>query len=149
MNEQRPLGAAPPLPSIRPNGITPAAPAPAPARPTIPGAPSDDQLASMELIDTPAPAGGPAAPVSKIRKMADLQLHKDELHRPTNVTHTGATRVKTFIGKVSQQGMDYMDHLINVWLDQHPEIDVKFVTSNIGLFDGKFKDLALIMNVWY
>jgi hypothetical protein len=147
MNEQRPLGAAPPLPSIRPNGINPTAPAPAPARPKIPGAPSDDELASMELIETPA-APGAVPTASKIRKMADLQLHKDDLHRPTNVTHTGATRVKTFIGKVSQQGMDYLDHLINVWLDQHPEIEVKHVTSTFGKLDGKVEH-AMIVSVWY
>ena len=42
-----------------------------------------------------------------------------------------------------------MDDLINEWLDAHPEIEVKFVTSTIGMFDGKMKDLAVILNVWY
>ena len=35
------------------------------------------------------------------------------------------------------------------FIDEHPEVDIKFVTTNIGMFDGKFKDLALIVNVWY
>ncbi len=45
--------------------------------------------------------------------------------------------------------MDYLDNAINEWLDQHPEVEVKFVTQSIGMFDGKIKDLALILNVWY
>ena len=62
---------------------------------------------------------------------------------------TGACRVRTFHGKLSDQGLEYIDEAINVWLDDHPEIDIKFVTTNVGMFDGKFKDLALIVNVWY
>jgi hypothetical protein len=145
MIEQRPPGASPAAPQIRPIGAAAPAPTiqPPAAKPRIAGAPTEEELASMELIDTPAAPGA-----SKIRKMADLQLHKDDLHRPTNVTHTGATRVKTFIGKVSQQGMDYMDHLINVWLDKHPEIEVKFVTSTFGKLDGKVEH-AIITSVWY
>jgi len=51
--------------------------------------------------------------------------------------------------QLSDQGLEYIDEAINVWLDEHPEIEVKFVTTNVGMFDGKFKDFALIINVWY
>jgi hypothetical protein len=67
---------------------------------------------------------------------------------PTS-TGTGACRVRTFHGKLSDQGLDYIDEAINQWLDDHPEIDIKFVTTNVGMFDGKFKDIALVVNVWY
>ena len=43
----------------------------------------------------------------------------------------------------------YLDDAINLWLDTHPDIDVKLVTTTTGLFDGKFKDIALVVNVWY
>jgi hypothetical protein len=45
--------------------------------------------------------------------------------------------------------MEFLDDTINVWLDAHPDIEVKFVTSTVGMYEGKFKDLALILNVWY
>ena len=62
---------------------------------------------------------------------------------------TGAVRVKTFHCKLSDQGLEYLDDAINHFIDAHPEVNVKFVTSNIGMFDGKFKDFALVVNVWY
>jgi hypothetical protein len=42
-----------------------------------------------------------------------------------------------------------MDDKINEWLDGHPEIEIKNVTSTVGLYDGKIKEPALILNVWY
>ncbi len=57
--------------------------------------------------------------------------------------------MKTFHGKCSDQGMEYLDDAINVFLDGHPDIEVKFVQSNVAMFDGKFKDFALIVNLWY
>jgi hypothetical protein len=147
MSEQRPPGASSAVPQIRPIGAAAAPPSirpPAqPAKPKIPGAPSDNDLASMELIDTPATPGP-----SKIRKMGDFQHLHTEFHRPTNITHTGATRVKTFIGKMSAQGMDYMDHVINEWLDKHPDVEVKFVTTTYGQLDGKV-ERAMVTSVWY
>jgi hypothetical protein len=68
--------------------------------------------------------------------------------KPTS-SGTSAIRVKTFHGKCSDQGLEYLDDAINLFLDEHPDIEVKFVQSNIGMFDGKFKDFALIVNVWY
>ena len=61
----------------------------------------------------------------------------------------GPVSVRTFHAKLSDQGLEYLDDAINHFIDDHPEVDVKFVTSNIGMFDGKFKDMALIVNVWY
>ena len=42
-----------------------------------------------------------------------------------------------------------MDDKINEWLDAHPEIEVKFVTTAVGPYEGKIKEPALVMNVWY
>ena len=61
----------------------------------------------------------------------------------------GPVRVRTFHAKLSDQGLEYLDEAINHFIDEHPEVDVKFVTTNVGMFDGKFKDIALIVNVWY
>jgi hypothetical protein len=69
--------------------------------------------------------------------------------RTPHVTGTGICRVKTFHGRLSDQGMDFLDTTINEWLDAHPEVDVKAVTTTTNLFDGKMKELALIVNIWY
>jgi hypothetical protein len=97
-----------------------------------------------ELLDEPAAAGP-----SKIKFGADLGIKKHDWKRQLKQGGMGASRVRTFHGKLSDQGLEYIDEAINVWLDEHPEIDVKFVTTNVGMFDGKFKDLALVVNVWY
>src|SRR5947209_7401109 len=51
-----------------------------------------------------------------------------DFKRKAITTGTGACRVKTFHGKLSDQGMQYLDDAINDWLDNHPEVEVKFVT---------------------
>jgi hypothetical protein len=69
--------------------------------------------------------------------------------RGTHKNQTGAVRVRSFHCRLSEQGLEYMDHAINDWLDRHPDVEVKFTTSTVGPFDGKIKEPALILNVWY
>ena len=155
-------------PMARP-GVAPQRPAPAQVLPrqaagqTInPAAtrPHDDD--TIELLDeadevapTQSAAGVTTLPGtahtagSKIKFGAEVGVRKHEWKRQLTAGGTGACRVRTFHGKLSDQGLDYIDEAINVWLDEHEEINVKFVTTTVGLFDGKFKDLALIVNVWY
>jgi hypothetical protein len=151
---------APPMarPAVAHPAAMPAAPAkpqaapaahPAHPAPAAPAATDDDAISLVEdadpdMIEESAPAGP-----SKIKFGADIGIKKHDWKRELRQGGTGATRIRTFHGKLSDQGLEYIDEAINVWLDGHPEIDVKFVTTNVGMFDGKFKDLALIVNVWY
>jgi hypothetical protein len=64
-------------------------------------------------------------------------------------TGQGAVRVRSFHGRLSDEGMAFMDEKINDWLDAHPEIEVKIVTTTIGTFEGKIREPALVVNVWY
>jgi hypothetical protein len=116
---------------------------------------SDD---AQHLMPTPGPvptapaahASAPAAPApKKITFNADSMTRHRHYKRQTHTSGLGACRVKTFHGKLSDQGLEYLDDAINVFLDEHPEIEVKLVQSNVGMFDGKFKDFALVVNVWY
>ena len=34
--------------------------------------------------------------------------------------------------------------IVNQWIDGHPEVEIKFVTSTVGLYEGKIKEPALI-----
>ncbi|MDQ3440607.1 MAG: hypothetical protein M3478_09700 [Planctomycetota bacterium] len=97
----------------------------------------------------PAPRASEAPAPKKITFGAENIHRTHQWKRKPHVGGQGACRVKTFHGKCSDQGLEYLDDAINVWLDEHPDIEVKFVQSNVGMFDGKFKDFALIVNVWY
>jgi hypothetical protein len=97
----------------------------------------------------PAPRAAEAPAPKKITFGAENIHRKHTWKRTPHLGGQGACRVKTFHGKLSDQGLEYLDDAINVFLDEHPEIEVKFVQSNVGMFDGKFKDFALIVNVWY
>ena len=55
----------------------------------------------------------------------------------------------TFHEIESKAVVPYLDGTINEWLDAHPEVEVKMVTTNTNIFDGKMKELALIVNIWY
>jgi len=69
--------------------------------------------------------------------------------RPLNVTGRGATRVRTFHTKLSDTAMNYLDGLINDWLDEHPDIEAKFSNTTVGIVEGKRAEPHLIITVWY
>ena len=92
------------------------------------------------------PAGPPSV---RVTFGNENLIRSHQWKRKPHLGGQGACRVKTFHGKCSDQGLEYLDDAINVFLDEHPEIEVKFVQSNIGMFDGKFKDFALIVNIGY
>jgi hypothetical protein len=122
----------------------PAAPAPAP----MATGRDDDAIALIEDAEDDDP-GQSAAPVSKIHFGPDTAVRNHKWQRQPTSTGHGAVRVRTFHAKLSDQGLEYLDDAINHWLDAHPEVDIKHITTTTGMFDGKFKDLALIVNVWY
>ena len=115
-----------------------------------PSAQDEEAIALIEDGEDEAEAISAAPAVSKIRAMGE-HLHRaaHTFQRPFNNTGKGPVRVRTFHAKLSDQGLEYLDDAINHWLDGHPEVDVKHITTTTGMFDGKFKDLALIVNVWY
>jgi len=141
-------------------GLRPAAgagvavrPAPPPAVPAAkPAQPVDDDSLSLvedvaELVED-APASSAPTP-SKIKFGPDVGHKKHEWKRKPHVTGAGACRVRSFHAKYSEQGVEHMDDMINEWLDDHPEIEVKFVTQTVHVFEGKIREPALVMNVWY
>jgi hypothetical protein len=126
--------------SLRP--ATAVAPPP-PTRPVI-----DEPL---ELVEEKPEAGASAeAPKSKIHGItAAVGIAQHTYKRPTNLNKCGAVRMRTFHCRLSEQGVDYLDQAINDWLEAHPDIEVKFTTSTVGMWDGKLKEPSLILNVWY
>ncbi len=106
-----------------------------------------DDLEPISLVE---PSDGETSAVSKIRAFGVAPAQAERTwKRATHVHGTGAVRVRTFHGKLSEQGMDFMDNQINEWLDANPDIEIKFVTSAIGQFEGKIREPALVLNIWY
>jgi len=141
---------AQPVRSIPPTVIPqhhPAAPgAPAPAAPR-PVKPVEDE--PLSLVAEEAAHSDPTK--SKIRafSIAEAHIGAHDWKRTPHDNNSGACRVRSFHGRMSDQGLEYLDNAVNEWLDKHPEVEVKFVSSVVGMFDGKIKDLALILNLWY
>jgi len=163
-----PQHAQPPGPTLQPNhaphpvrpSIAPVAPGARPGITPIPTMkpPSDADLEPIslveELLPTAAPATqqlqhGPLPPKKIIAFGADAHRAQHQWKRQVTKTGTGACRVRSFHGKYSEQGLEYLDNAINEWLDGHPEVEVKFVTSTVMTFEGKVREPALVLNVWY
>jgi hypothetical protein len=115
--------------------------------------PTDDELSSLELIDDGA--GEVAAELvdapSKIKAFGikSSSATKHEYARKPVITGRGACRVRSFHARLSDEGLAFMDDKINEWLDRHPEIEVKLVTTSTAVFEGKIREPALVVNVWY
>jgi hypothetical protein len=155
MNESRPVPPQGPLP-VRPAIVPAHAPhqathAPA-GMPKVSGLRDlkvpDNNLDPISLEDEPADA---TPQPSKIRAFGVKAMGNSahDYKRIPTVTGTGAVRVRTFHGRLSDEGMAFMDEKINEWMDNHPDIEVKQVTTTIGLFEGKIKEQALVVNIWY
>jgi hypothetical protein len=110
--------------------------------------PKHHDLDPIELIDeSEAPQETTAR---KIKAFGPESVRHDHTSkRKPNANGTGASHVRSFHGKYSDQGLEYLDHAINEWLDAHMEVEVKFVTSTVGVFEGKIREPALVLNLWY
>jgi len=60
-----------------------------------------------------------------------------------------ATRCRTFHSKLSDAAVAYMNNQVNEWIDSNPEIEIKFATSTIGVFEGKHAEQNLIITIFY
>lgn len=118
--------------------------------------PSEADLDPIELVEDELeeilPNAPAAPPVNKPKIVAfggDTQRREHQWKRKTFTSGQGAVRVKSFHGKYSDQGIEHLDDVINEWLDNHPDVEVKFVTSTVNVFEGKIREPALVLNLWY
>jgi hypothetical protein len=100
-----------------------------------------EELPELEENTVPAP--------SKIKFGPDTTHKTHEWKRKPHLTGQGACRVKTFHAKYSDQGLEHIDDQINEWLDAHAEVEIKFVTTTVHVFEGKIREPAIVMNLWY
>lgn len=84
----------------------------------------------------------------KITAFGETKKDEATWARTPNITGEGATHVRSFHSKLTDDALGYVDKQINAWLDDNPDIEVKFVTTTIGTFTGKVKEPHLICQVW-
>jgi hypothetical protein len=84
----------------------------------------------------------------EIKMLGARKAHQAAWKRQPNATGTGAIHCKTFVSKLRMDAIEFLDTQINQWLDNNPEYEVKFVTTNIGDLRGKSVEPALFVTVW-
>jgi len=97
------------------------------------------------------PVDGASGAVGLPKKITAFGPSKKESNpwaRQPNTTGTGASHVKTFHSKLTDDALRYVDEQVNQWLDDNPEFEVKLVSTTIGTFTGKVKEPHLICQVW-
>ena len=97
------------------------------------------------------PIEEPSVSIGLTKKITAFGSGKKETDSWTgrpNTTGAGATHVKTFHSKLTDDALRYVDQQINEWLDENPEFEVKLTTTTIGTFTGKVKEPHLICQVW-
>lgn len=78
-----------------------------------------------------------------------LAISEDKLRRSLTPESPNATRCRIFHCKLSDASFAYMCDQINEWADSRDDINIKFVTSCIGVVEGKHADAHLIVTVFY
>lgn len=142
-------------PHSTPTGTHHATPAPAHPHPhphhpphhVVPGEATLDPIGLVDDEPTPAAATEAAKKIKAFGAGTAQKSH--DWKRKTTANGTGAVRCRSFHGKLSDQGLGFMDDMINEWLDSHPDVEVKFVTSTVGQYEGKIREPALVLNLWY
>ncbi len=71
------------------------------------------------------------------------------LKRPLIKGKPIATRCRTFHAKLNDGAVGFMDKHINDWADDNPDIEIKFASSTIGVWEAKKADAHLIVTVFY
>jgi hypothetical protein len=64
-------------------------------------------------------------------------------------TGTGARRIRTFHAKLNEGAVRHMDEQINKWLAQHPQIEIKFAQTVVGVWEAKHAEPNLIVTIFY
>ncbi len=80
---------------------------------------------------------------------ADQKRKERVWSRNSAITGSGACRMKIFHSRLSDNAMEYMEDSINEWLDENPDIEIKFSNSTVGIVESKKSESHIIVTVWY
>jgi hypothetical protein len=124
---------------------------PAASAPRAAAQPVDEADIAISLIDDDEMPTSESRVIRSFSKGSTLggKHHEDKLKRPLGGPRDAASRIRTFHSKLTDAGLANMDDVINEWLDSHPEIFIKTVTSSIGIFESKTKEPHIFVCVFY
>ncbi len=91
---------------------------------------------AIKHLSAPGIGSAPAAAQHKFKR------HLQHFER-------GAIRCRIFHAKLNDGALQFMQDQINDWIDQNPEVDVKHVSTNVGVVEGKSTEPHLIITVFY
>lgn len=125
----------------------------APPPPVATGAPGDPTEVPVQLVDDEAEEEAAEA-ASQIRQFGasfsfDGGAREDGFRRALLPDARNATRCRTFHAKLTDASLAHLNDTINEWVDAHADVQIKFVSSNIGVVEGKHADPHLIVTVFY
>lgn len=126
-------------------------------------------LAEKKKTNSPAPGTGDLAPLSLVEAPDTTdQAGRSSLHgysgvaaaegagaevqpyqRPLNQAGKAATRIRTFHAKLTEGAIRHLDQQVNTWLDGHPDVEIKFANTTVGVWEGKHPEPHLILSVFY
>ena len=90
---------------------------------------------------------------TRIHTVSDATLGhahgETQFKRALQPNSVAATRCRTFHCRLSEGAIEFLSNQINEWVDQHEDLTIKFVSSTIGLFEGKHTEQNLILSVFY
>ncbi|MDX1564421.1 MAG: hypothetical protein R3236_03395 [Phycisphaeraceae bacterium] len=113
---------------------------------------SIEENSAVEQIDLSEEAIGPGEGLASKIKRFDAPLNSEsqaQWKRPLKPTGQGAFRVRTFYGRLREEGLEALDRQINEWFDANPEYEIKNVTTTVGqMVSYKTSEPALIVNIW-
>ncbi len=78
-----------------------------------------------------------------------MARESETFQRPLNPAGRGATRARTFHCRLSEGAMHHLDQQVNAWLDHNTDVEVKFATTTVGVWEGKHAEPNLILTVFY
>lgn len=99
---------------------------------------SDDGAAQPSMVRSFSASG------TAVGEKADRQFK-----RPLAGKNEGATRCRTFHAKLAAGAIVYLDDQINEWIDSHPDVYIKTVSTTVGLFEGKHQEPHLMVTIFY
>ena len=138
---------------IRPNNLVPSEEDPFLSEEPVVAGEVDEAEESIDLVDLEGDGSGRTPTQIKAfgrgaRAAATELRHEEVLKRALNVTGQGATRSRTFHSKLNDAALALIDQAVNEWIDS-AGVEIKCVSSCIGIFEGKKPEPHLILSVWY
>ena len=126
------------------------------AQPASPGSGAAGGTAAG-TVHHPQASGGSQVGLGQIAAPRKIKVNTggdkhtyNRFKRPPLNTGAGATRCRSFHGRLSDDGLAYTDDKINEWLDNHPEVEIKHVNCIVGPLEGKVTgEQGLIVVIWY